>query len=268
MIALIKPYADRYPGEVVTHQLGSAKVYEVTPRNLASENRDHAILYVHGGGFVMGGGEAAIYPAMQMAGMAKMRVYSTDYRMAPEFPFPVPVDDTVEAYRFLLGKHKPQNIALFGPSAGANLAPAAILKARDLGLPLPAACAMHSCPCDLAREGDSFYTNYMVDIVLKQRMPDLGNLYANGHDPKDPLLSPVYGDFAKGFPPSILTSGTRDLLLSPTVMMHRALLRGGVRAELHVWEAMTHAPFFGAPEEAELYEEHIRFMLRHMGGKG
>ena len=104
----------------------------------------------------------------------------------------------------------------------------------------------------------------MVDTVLRQREPELGLNYANGHDPQDPLLSPVYGDFSKGFPPTVLTSGTRDLLLSSTVLMHRALLRGGVKAELHVWEAMTHAPFIGAPEELELYQEHIRFMLHHM----
>jgi len=266
MAAMTKGYADRFPGDVATHQLSASKLYEVTPRNLARENSQRAILYVHGGGFTVGGGEAAINPAMQMAGMARTRVYSIDYRMAPEFPFPVPLDDTVEAYRFMLGKHKPQNIALFGPSAGANLAPAAILKARDLGLPLPAACAMHSSPSDLARVGDTSYTNYMVDIVLKHHMPEIADVYANGHDLTDPFISPVYGDYSKGFPPSILTSGTRDLLLSPTVMLHRAMLRGGVHAELHVWEAMTHAPFFGAPEEDELYGEHVRFMLRHMGG--
>jgi acetyl esterase/lipase len=90
-------------------------------------------------------------------------------------------------------------------------------------------------------------------------------LYAGGHDYSDPLLSPVYADYSKGFPPTILTTGTRDLLLSSTVMLHRAMRRGGVDAHLHVWEAMTHAPFFGAPEERELYDETARFLLAHMG---
>jgi acetyl esterase/lipase len=201
---------------------------------------------------------------MQMAGLAQTRTFSIDYRMAPDFAFPVPLDDTLEAYRYLLSRYKPQNIALFGPSAGANLAPACILKARDAGLPLPAACAVHSVPSDMADMGDTSYTNDTVDIVLKHRSPGLSELYANGHDLSDPLLSPRWADFGKGFSPTILTSGTRDLLLSGTVLLHRALLRGGIKAELHVWEAMTHAPFFGAPEELELYNQHIQFMLGHM----
>jgi monoterpene epsilon-lactone hydrolase len=264
MIALTAQYARRYPGQVVTHQLSAAPLYEITPNNLSTRNDKRAILYVHGGGFVVGGGKAAIYPAMQMAGMAQTRTFSIDYRMAPDYPFPVPLEDTVEAYRFLLKTHKPQNIAIFGPSAGANLAPACILKARDLGLPLPAACAVHSSPSNAGDSGDTSYTNDTVDIVLKHRQNGLSELYANGHDVKDPLLSPSLADFSKGFPPTILTSGTRDLLLSGTVLLHRAMRRGGIKAELHVWEAMTHAPFFGAPEEQELYNEHINFMLGHM----
>ena len=266
ILQLTRSYAEQYPSTVVTHELGAAKLYEITPRDMAKENKDRAILFVHGGGWVVGGGEAAIYSPMQMAGMAKVRVYSVDYRLVPEFAFPAPVEDTVEAYRFLLGRHKPGHIAVYAASAGANIAPGAILMARDLGLPLPAACALHSCPSDITFAGDSFYTNYMVDTVLRERGPnaELASNYANGHDPRDPRLSPVHADFSRGFPPTVLTTGTRDLLLSPTVAMHRALLRGGIKAELHVWEAMTHAPFFGAPEEQELYHEHLRFMLGHM----
>jgi acetyl esterase/lipase len=138
------------------------------------------------------------------------------------------------------------------------------LKARDQGLPMPAACAMHSSPSDMTTWGDSGYANDTIDIVLKHIMPELRDNYAGTHDPRDPHLSPVYADFTKGFCPSILTSGTRDLLLSGTVRLHRAMVRGGVKAELHVWEAMTHAPFFNAPEEQELYMQHIGFMLGHM----
>jgi acetyl esterase/lipase len=201
---------------------------------------------------------------MQMAGMAKCKVYSVDYRMVPEVAYPVPLDDTLEGYRFILSRHKPQRVAVFGPSAGANLAPALVLKARDLGVAMPAACAIHSSPSDMGTWGDSGHTNDTVDIVLRHIMPELHDNYARGHDTRDPYLSPVNADFSKGFSPSILTTGTRDLLLSGTVRLHRAMIRGGVKAELHVWEAMTHAPFFDAPEEEELYMQHINFMLGHM----
>jgi monoterpene epsilon-lactone hydrolase len=264
ILELTRHYAQEYPAEVVTHTLSKAKLYEITPVNLAPENDRLAILFVHGGGWINGGGEAAIFTAMQMAGLARIRVFSVDYRLVPEFAFPAPVEDVVEAYRLVLDRFPAQSIAMYGPSAGANLVPAAVLMGRDQGLPLPCACALHSCPSEITFSGDSLYTNYRVDTVLREREPEFGLYYANGHDPKDPLLSPLYADLAAGFPPTILTSGTRDLLLSPTVLFHRALLHAGIEAELHVWEAMTHAPFFGAPEEEEFYREHVRFMLAHM----
>jgi monoterpene epsilon-lactone hydrolase len=265
IIMMTKRHAERFPNKQTTHELSHSKLYEVETENIAKGNADRVIVYVHGGGYVAGGGLAAVYPAIQMAGLAKTRVYSVDYRLAPENPYPAAMDDTLEAYRFILKRHKPKKIALWGGSAGANLVPSMILRARDEGLPLPAALALHSCPSDRARVGDSLYTHFMVDTVLKQRSEGLDKAYLPGdHDPKDPYVSPVYGDFSKGFPPTLLTSGTRDLLLSPTVMMHRALQKGGVKAELQVWEAMTHAPFIGAPEEEELYMEHINFMLSHM----
>lgn len=266
MAAITKRYADEFPGEVITHHLDEAPLYEITPQNLAAENRGRAILYIHGGGFVVGAGEACIYPAMQMAGLARCRAYSIDYRMVPDFPFPVPVDDSLAAYRFILRHHDAKQVAIFGPSAGATLGAALILKARDQGLPMPAACAMHSCPSDMSGWGDSGHVNIMVDTILKMPDQQISLNYAGGHDLKDPYLSPVYGDYSKGFCPSILTTGTRDLLLSNTVRLHRAMVRAGVEAELHVWEAMTHSPFLGAPEERELYMQHVSFMLKHMAG--
>jgi acetyl esterase/lipase len=183
--------------------------------------------------------------------------------MPPDHPFPAPLDDAVEAYRWLLERYRPESIGVYGPSAGGNLAPAMILKARDLGLPLPGACAVHSPASDCTESGDSYETNAVIDIILQRRLPELMALYTDGHDPTDPLISPAFADYSRGFPPTLLTTGTRDLLLSSTVMLHRALRRGGVRAELHVWEAMTHAPFFNSPEERELLDETVRFLLEN-----
>lgn len=263
-----KPRAEHYKAKIVEHQLSASTLYDITPDNVAPENEGRAILYIHGGGFMIGGGEAALYSAWQMAGDARIRVYSTDYRLAPEHPFPKPLEDVVEAYRFMLKTHKAAHTAFFGGSAGANLAVAAVLKARDAGLDLPAACAVHSVPSDMTGNGDTEFTNVVVDTILKKRDPRMAANYAGGHDPKDPLLSPAYADYSKGFVPTILTSGTRDILLSGTVRVHRAMVRAGVPAELHVWEAMPHAPFIGSPEEAELYKTHIDFMTEWMTAAG
>jgi acetyl esterase/lipase len=96
-------------------------------------------------------------------------------------------------------------------------------------------------------------------------MPRIVALYAGSHDLRDPYLSPIFADFSKGFPPTLLSSGTRDLFLSNTVLLHRALRRAGIEAELHVFEAMSHGGFFGkAPEDRELLGEHVRFIDEHL----
>lgn len=163
--------------------------------------------------------------------------------MPPNHPFPAGLDDAMDAYRFMLERYEPQHVAIEGSSAGANLAAAMILRARDEGLPMPGACALHTAALDLTHSGDSFATNAVIDVVLRGPQLQTMLLYAGGHDMRHPYLSPIFADFGKGFPPTILVSGTRDLLLSPTVMMHRALRRADVEAELHVFEAMPWRPW-------------------------
>jgi acetyl esterase/lipase len=265
MLPLMKRFAASYPAQWSMHRLADCALFEIVPVNADPTNSQRAILYIHGGGFTMGGGENAVYAAMSFAGMARCKTFSLDYRMPPDHPFPAAIDDGVVAWRQLIRRFKPENFAIYGASAGANIAPALILKLRALGLPLPAACGVHSPASDMSESGDTYQTNQVIDIVLKQPLPKQMMLYAGGNDPRDPLLSPAFADYSGGFPPTILTSGTRDLLLSSTVMLHRAMRRGGVDARLHVWEAMTHAPFFGAPEEQELYAETVGFLLDHMG---
>lgn len=256
--------ATRFPAQVVEHQLSCAKLYEVVPASAAPEHAESAILFVHGGGFIVGGGDAAATSALPLASRAGVRTFSIDYRMAPDHPFPAGLQDTLEAYRWLLERYAPERIGVYGASAGGSVGPAALIAARDAGLPLPAACALHSPASDATESGDSYETNADIDIALRRRAPELYALYADGHDLRDPLISPLFADFSGGFPPTVLTTGTRDLLLSSTVLLHRALRRAGVEAELHVWEAMTHVLFFDAPEEEELYAEQANFLLRHM----
>ena len=123
---------------------------------------------------------------------------------------------------------------------------------------------------DVTKVGDTFYTNELVDNVLVSRdgFCDAGaKVYANGRDLKDPLLSPVYGDM-HGFPPTILTSGTRDLLLSNTVRVHRKLRQAGVEALLQVYEGQSHAHYIrddSAPETREVFQEIAQFFDKHLG---
>jgi monoterpene epsilon-lactone hydrolase len=265
LTAMLAPAAQAFPTEVAAHDLSASKVFELVPKSLSPASENAAILYVHGGAFVLGGGQAAAYMAMPLAGLTGIRTFSVDYRMPPDHPFPAGLDDVVEAYEFLLKRYAADRIVVVGPSAGGGLAAAFLLKARDLGMPTPRACVLPTPEVDLTESGDTFETNALIDVVLRGRLTESIALYADGHDLRDPYLSPIFGDFGKGFPPTLLLSGTRDLFLSNTVILHRALLRAGVEAELHVWEGMPHAGFSGAPEDQEVLAEQVRFIKARLG---
>ena len=214
---------------------------------------------MHGGGLIMCGGELCSIMGISSAARLNRRVWAVDYRMPPDHPYPAALDDCIAAYRALLAERSANEIIVSGGSAGGNLAAALVLRARDEGLPMPAGVILGTPEIDLTESGDSFQTNNGVDPGLRSLMP-VNLLYADGHDLRHPYLSPLFGDFSKGFPPTLLTTGTRDLYLSNTVRMHRALRAAGVKAELHVIEAGPHTGFPGAPEGDEIELERSRFV--------
>jgi monoterpene epsilon-lactone hydrolase len=224
---------------------------------------------VHGGGYVFGPGEAATREAILMAGFGKFKVISIDYRMPPDFPYPAAMDDAMAVWKEVVKTNEAKKMAIFGTSTGGGMTLAMVLRARTEGLPLPGATAPGTPWSDMTKTGDTFFTNEKVDNILVSNegwLGDAAKLYANGHDLKDPQLSPIYGDLA-GFPPTILTSGTRDLFLSNTVRVHRKLRQAGVVADLHVFEGQSHAQYAGdpdAPETKEHFGELTAFFDRHL----
>jgi acetyl esterase/lipase len=223
-------------------------------------------LFIHGGAFVFGGGDYARMWAGLLADRMGVTAVSVDYRMPPDHPFPAAPEDCFAVYKALIETHDPARVVIGGSSAGGNLAAATVLMIRDRGLPPPAGVVLLTPEVDLTEAGDSFHTNVLLDVTLKGPLPECNALYAAGHDLTDPYLSPLHGDLT-GFPPTLVQTGTRDILLSNSVLMHRKLRKAGVQAELHVWEAMPHGGFglfgFGdAPENGEIDDEVRRFILR------
>ncbi|WP_154675258.1 alpha/beta hydrolase fold domain-containing protein [Parafrankia elaeagni] len=155
------------------------------------------------------------------------------------------------AYRALLETCPADRIVMGGVSAGGNLAAAMTLRARDEGLPFPSAAILLMPEVDLTESGDSFQTNLGIDTVLIRSLMPANQLYAAGHDLSDPYLSPLFGDFSKGFPSTFLATGTRDLFLSNTVRMHRILRGAEITADLNVFEATPHGGFMVPTAEAE-----------------
>lgn len=241
-----------------TISLGGVPTYVAVP--LTAGGGDRVYLDIHGGALIMGGGEFCRVLGVSMAHNVGARTCSVDYRMAPDHPYPAALDDCLAAYRALLDSYAPGQIVVGGGSAGGNLAAALMLRARDEGLPLPAGLVLLTPEVDLTESGDSFQTNREVDVVLRHGLPEANALYAAGHDLTHPYLSPLFGDFTKGFPPTFLQAGTRDVFLSNAVRMHRALRKAGVEVELHIFEGMPHGGFFGAPEDQEMAAEIRRFV--------
>jgi epsilon-lactone hydrolase len=250
--------------------IGGVKTFVLTPKEIRPENRNRLLIHVHGGGYVFGPGEAATAEATLMAAYGGYKVISIDYRMPPDFPYPAAMDDAMAVWREAVKMQNPRNMAIFGTSTGGGMTLAMILRAKQEGLPLPAAIAPGTPWSDLTETGDTYKTNEWLDNVLvsyKGWIAHAAELYAAGHNLKDPQISPIYGDFT-GFPPAILTSGTRDLFLSLTVLTHRKLRRAGVEAELQVYEGMSHAQYnfdAYAPETKEVFTEIARFFDQHLG---
>ncbi len=249
--------------------IAGVNCYILTPDNVPEQNRNRLLVHVHGGGYVFGPGESATREAILMAGIGKFKVISIDYRMPPDFPYPAAMDDAMSVWKEVIRTNDPKKMAIFGTSTGGGMTLAMVLRARTEGLPLPGATAPGTPWSDMTKTGDTFFTNERVDNILVSNdgwLGDAAKLYANGHDLRDPQLSPVYGDLT-GFPPTVLTSGTRDLFLSNTVRVHRKLRQAGVIADLHVFEGQSHAQYAGDPDAAETTEhfgELTAFFDRHL----
>lgn len=270
IVQAIPAMRERLHVTVQPETMDGVRVYVVTPDVIPPEHRDKLLIHVHGGCYVLFPGKSGTTEAIIMAGLGHFRVISVDYRMPPEGYFPAALDDAMTVYKAALKTAEPKNMAVFGTSAGGALVLEMMLLVKQDGLPLPGAIAPGTPMSDVTKTGDTFYTNDMVDNVLVSRdgFCDAGTIvYARGHDLKDPLLSPIYGNM-HGFPPAILTTGTRDLLLSNTVRVHRKLREAGVDAQLQVYEGQSHAQYQQddrVPETKEAFGEITAFFDKHLG---
>lgn len=248
---------------VETRRIAGVPYHECSPAGSADPDGP-LYLFFHGGAFVFGGGAFAQMQGARAAAALGVRTLCVDYRMPPDHPFPAAPEDCFAVYKALLDSHDPRRIVIGGSSAGGNLAAATALMIRDRGLPPPAGVILLTPEVDLTEAGDSFRTNEDLDVVLKRPLPEANALYAAGHDRRDPYLSPLFADFTRGFPPTLVQTGTRDLFLSNSVLIHRKLRDAGIDAELHVWEAMPHSGFGRGetPEGDALNAELRRFIAR------
>jgi acetyl esterase/lipase len=254
------------PNQIVEDKMAGVPVRIVTPEGLPDANRDKVLLNLHGGGFNSDSGSYT--ESIPIAGYSKIKVVAVLYRLAPEHAFPAAVDDSVAVYKELLKTYSPNHVVIYGTSAGAVLTAQVAARLKQLGLPLPAALGIFSGLGDFARHGDSeaIYSLRGFSGHLDPPEPETRDReYLAGADPRDPVLSPIFGDL-HGLPPTLFITSGRDLLLSGTVNLHRAYLNAGVDARLVVFDALPHAFWYDStlPEAIEANHMMADFFVQQL----
>jgi acetyl esterase/lipase len=268
MIEMVRNLREQLPVTVTQDVIEGVDVHRVAAVESDPRHDHHLFVYVHGGAFVLNGGEASLAEPIMIAHRTGMPVLSIDYRMPPSNPAPAGTDDVMAVYRKVLDEHSGRSVGLGGSSGGANMCMVTVQHAVRDGVEVPGALYLGTPGADMTETGDSVFINEGVDrtLVSYRNYVNAVRLYAGGLALGDPLISPIYGDFS-GFPPTFLVTGTRDILLSATARTHIKIREAGSVADLLVYEGIAHADYaseMASPESHHLYSELDQFLLTHL----
>lgn len=229
---------------------------------------DRAVLFVHGGGFIIGSPAIYRHLVSRLALAAGCAVFSVDYRLAPEHPYPAPLADVLRAWRWLTSDAlDASRVAAAGDSAGANLVLSALMRLRASAAPLPAAVVAMAPWTDLSVSGNSVNANRRADPYIPANLlRPVAAAYLRGADPRAPDASPLFGDFSR-FPPMLVHVGSTEVLLDDALRLEQAAKRSGVDVRLKIWQGLPHvfqlfAPF--VPEGRRSLQELGGFVRLHL----
>lgn len=234
----------------------------VTPKN---SRADRVLLYLHGGGFVFGLTPLHLPMGADLAGKLGMRVLMVDYRLAPDYPYPAALEDCVTAYEWLLKQGVlAQHIGVAGDSAGGNLTLTTMLKLRDSGTPLPAAAACLSPVTDLTTK-DHQRPGFEDPLLPPKATKLYSGSYIGGHDGRDPLISPVFGNL-RGLPPLLVHAGEDEILRQDAVRITELARSAGVDVRLEIYPRMWHVwqLFLELPQAQQSLEDIAGFFKAHL----
>lgn len=257
-----------FPGRVFDGTIAGVPVIEVHPATARPARG--AIVYVHGGAYTLYSAKARLTSVLPIVGRTEMQAIAVDYALAPAARWPVALDQVVAVLRGLTEAGRGP-VALYGDSAGGAIAVAATLKLRGLGLPLPEALVLWSPWSDISDAGDSYATLAAADVSFRydRHLANAAFAYADTAEHRNPLVSPVYADFAPGFPPTLIQGGTREIFLSNFVRLYRTLVDAGQHAILDLYEGMPHAfqaypAQAGSPESRTALDATAAFLMEHL----
>jgi acetyl esterase/lipase len=244
----------RYGPTVKERKLGGVPVLEVIPKSWRDNGK--VLVHAHGGAYTMYSAHSRLQSSAPAAHFTGLRVISIDYTRAPNARWEQVTDEVLAVFEALKKEgYKPKDIAVYGESAGGGLMAGSVLKMRDKGLGMPAAVVLWSPWADVTDRGDSAITlrAFEPTYLYEKHLRSSADTYADVKDQKHPYVSPVYGDYAKGFPPTLIQGGTRELFLSHFVRLYRAIDGAGGTAVLDLYDGMPHV-FQLRPELADAPE--------------
>ena len=242
----------RYAPSVRDRRIGPLHALLVTPRGVRDDGR--LVVHLHGGGYTVGSARTSLAGIAAFADATGLPVLSLDYPLAPAAQWREVVGAVADALAAIDAEGPPlARVALFGESAGGGLAAGVTLALRDRGRALPGALVLWSPWSDVTENGDTYATLRDVDPVYRYdaHLAPMAAAYAAPEDQKQPYVSPVYGDYAKGFPPTLVQGGTHELFLSNFVRQYQAIEAGGGEARLDLYEGMPHLFQRLLPDSAE-----------------
>jgi acetyl esterase/lipase len=275
---ILKKWLDVYPASIVSSHIDGVRVDTITPASgISRENAARVLINVHGGGFYIGGNYGGQIESVPVAGRGRIKVVAIDYRLAPEHTFPAASEDVATVYRHLLKTYKAENIGIFGCSAGGTLTGQSLTWFQAHNLPRPGAAGIF-CSGLLPTfwyGGDAAELAGFLNGTPPQRPPPrpmpagAPRSYFHDIDENDPRVTPgLFPEVLRGFPPTLLVTGTRDVAMSNAIETHMRLLQVNVDAHLIVQDGMGHGhfnSFAGTPEAKHAYDVIWRFFDRYLG---
>jgi acetyl esterase/lipase len=260
---------EQYQPLIQERRLGGVPVLDIKPKNWKQSS--NVLVYTHGGAYALYSARSRLMSAVPMAHDTGLRVISVDYTLAPHAQWKEITSQVVSVIQALVEEgHALGNIAIYGESAGGGLAAGAVLKMRDKGLGMPAAVVLWSPWSDITETGDSYTTLKHADPLLyyPRNLKHCADAYAAPADQKHPYVSPVYGDYSQGFPPTLIQAGTKEIFLSNAVRHYQALDTAGIPVKLDLYEGMWHIfqVFNHELPESKLARKKVStFLSQHFG---
>jgi epsilon-lactone hydrolase len=235
---------DLYQPNITETKLGGVNVLDIKPKNWYDNGK--VLVYTHGGAYTLLSANSSLSSSILAANATSLRVISIDYTVAPFSKWNQTTDQVISVIQALKDQqgYSLDDIAIYGDSAGGGLAAGSVLKMRDGGMGMPAAVILWSPWTDVTQNGDTYFTLKDADPLLtnnsSQFLKNSADAYANPIDQKNPYVSPVYGNFSKGFPPTLIQGGTKEILLSDFVRLYQVLDQADVPVKLDIYEGMPH----------------------------